>query len=311
MGRARRQLPLYEVLSSSPRRTGAGRPVPVRHDAAGAAPALPVEAKPAEAKPVEVKGDEASIALAPPSTPEPEIKPVAREPFRRKHAPASAAAATSAPASTTPQQADGEMIDGSLRLPASTLLILLAVVIAVVAVAWTIAFRMGAQTEAAKMGEQFPDAPSPDRLVSGPGDGRTGGSPSPDGNPGSAQPPSPAPQPKPAMPTPAAAGGDPRIPGSNYLYLGTLTERDATAGVTFLTQNGVPAFYVVDRSKGGANNPPCRIYAAEGVPSDRYRDSQRERDELVRKVEEIGRRWQRDHKGASDFRQPYWTLHKG
>lgn len=301
MGRARRQLPLYEVLSSSPRRTGVGRPVPVRHDAVGAAQAAPVEAQP-----VEVTVDEAPPVPAAPSAPEPEIKPVAREPFRRTHAPVSAPAPSSAP------PADGESTDGALRLPASTLLILLAVLIAVVAVAWTIAFRMGVQAEAAKKGEQFPDAPSPDQLVSGPASGQPSGSPSPNaGDGGAARPATPAPQPKPTPPTPAATGSDPRIPGYNYLYLGTLTERDATAGVTFLTQNGVPAFYVVDRSKGGANNPPCRIYAAEGVPSDRYRDSQRERDELVRKVEEVGRRWQRDHKGASDFRQPYWTLHKG
>lgn len=286
MGHARRQQPLYEVLSTSSRRPGFPRPVPIRT----AAPASDADKAHAEPKPEPEPAPEAR-------PPAPEVKVLNREPFRRTHAPAAAAepAEQHAPA-------ESPASDGALRLPASTMLILLAVLIGVVAVAWAIAYRMGVQAEAAKKGEQFPAAPGAG-LVTGPESG----------NP-PLQPPPPQPKPQPPAPQPQTGADptqDPRIPGYNYLYLGTLIERDAAAGVAFLTQNGVPAFYVVDRAKAGGNNRPCRVYAAQGIPSDRYREMQRERDELVRRVEEIGRRWQREQKGASDFRQPYWTLHKG
>lgn len=293
MGHARRQQPLYEVLSGSSRRPGFPRPVPIRRDPAHRE-APPAEAGPEPAAAATVEHD----ATAPAAAPAAELKVLGRNPFRRTHAP-SAAKPDTKPAST-----ETEPADGSLRLPASTMLIVLAVLIAVVAVTWTIAFRMGAQNEAAKMVGQFPAAPGTP-AVSGP---------EPRENP---TPPAPAPLPRPQPPEQKTAPGgfepgqDQRIPGHNYLYLGTLMERDAAAGTAFLTQNGVPAFYVVDRAKAGGNNRPCRMYAAMGVPSDRYSAMQRERDELVRKVEELGRRWQREHRGASDFRQPQWTLFKG
>ncbi|MBX3403924.1 MAG: hypothetical protein KF699_10990 [Phycisphaeraceae bacterium] len=293
MGHARRQQPLYEVLSGSSRRPGFPRPVPIRPDA-GNRGTTHAEAEPKSAAPATVEPDVPVPAAAPAA----ELKVLGRDLFKRTHAP------TSAKPAAKPANSDTEMADGSLRLPTSTMLIVLAVLIAVVAVTWSVAFRMGAQNEAAKMGEQFPEAPGTP-VVSGPQTSEN------------RPPPSPAPVPKPQPPEqkPAPAGPEPgqdqRIPGHNYLYLGTLMERDAAAGTAFLTQNGVPAFYVVDRVRAGGNNRPCRMYAAMGVPSDRYSAMQRERDELVRKVEELGRRWQREHKGASDFRQPQWTLFKG
>lgn len=292
MGHARRQQPLYEVLSGSSRRPGFPRPVPIRPDSGTHQTSHPeaVHEAPASAAVPEVP--------TPAAAPAAELKVLGRDPFRRTHAP------TPTKPAAKPANSDTEMADGSLRLPASTMLIVLAVLIAVVAVTWSVAFRMGAQNEAAKMGDQFPDAPGTP-VVSGPQPADIRPPPSPA--------PLPKPQPPEQKPAPASQepGQDQRIPGHNYLYLGTLMERDAAAGTAFLTQNGVPAFYVVDRIRAGGNNRPCRMYAAMGVPSDRYSAMQRERDELVRKVEELGRRWQREHKGASDFRQPQWTLFKG
>lgn len=185
----------------------------------------------------------------------------------------------------------------------------LGLLIIVFAVVWAVAFQMGQKKRDNDLGQWMPtDGTQPDGAGTTPVQPPAPIPARPDGSGNQPRKPEPA---KPD-PTPApAAGSDPRVPGLNYLYLGTLTLKDASAGVEFLKRNGVQAFYVVDRSRGGVNNPPCRIYASQGFPGGpRFRETERERNELVRRVEELGKKWQREEKGPSDFRQPYWTLHK-
>ena len=190
------------------------------------------------------------------------------------------------------------------------LMIGLGVLIVVIAAVWAVAFQMGQQKRDNEISQWQPPDPN-------------GTTPAGNGESPAPKPPAPVPnkpdgsgnspkKPDPVKPEPApAAGGDPRVPNFNYLYLGTLTLKDAAAGVDFLKRNGVQAFHVVDRSRGGGNNPPCRIYASQGFPGGpRFKETEAERNELIKRVEELGKKWQREEKGASDFRQPYWTLHK-
>jgi len=180
------------------------------------------------------------------------------------------------------------------------LMVGLGFLIVIIAIVWGVAFQSGQQNRDNELGE-LGTWKQPESGTAVPDSG------------GSAKPPAQAPRKtEPAKPADAPAGTDPRVAGFNYLYLGTLTLKDASAGVDFLKRNGVQAFHVVDRSRGGGNNPPCRIYASQGFAGGpRFKETEKDRNDLIRRVEELGKKWQREDKGASDFRQPYWTLHKG
>ncbi len=114
-------------------------------------------------------------------------------------------------------------------------------------------------------------------------------------------------------PTTPTIGADPRQPGLNYLELCTLTYRDGLAAVEFLGKNGlraglVPAQKAVDPAKAAANNGPHVVFILDGIPSDRFRASEKERAALIKRVEDVGRRFQREQRGASDFSRPAWRL---
>lgn len=101
----------------------------------------------------------------------------------------------------------------------------------------------------------------------------------------------------------------------NYLELCTLTYRDAVQAVEFLGANGLkagmaPAQKGVDPAKAAANNLPHVIFLADGVPSDRFRATEGERARLSARVEQVGRKFQKDLRGASDFSRPMWRLFK-
>lgn len=256
--------------------------------------------------------------LKPTLQPDPEVEPATEPdpqptmradptPSIRVHAPSRTPEHESEPVKTLPGEDDQPV-----RISSTMLMIALGVLIVIFAVVWAVAFQMGQQKRDNEIAQWQQ-----------PGEGST---PSPGGAGGTTPPPtppSPAPvkpegsgnqpkKPEPAKPAPTTDGlTDPRVPGFNYLYLGTLTLKDAAAGVDFLRRNSLQSFYLVDRSRVGGNNPPCRIYASQGFPGGpRFRETEKERNELVRRVEELGKKWQREEKGASDFRQPYWTLHK-
>jgi len=233
------------------------------------------------------------------------------QPAVRVHAPARA----HEPEHHETEAAPREEEVASFHISSMMLMVGLGVLIIVFATIWGIAFQMGQTKRDRELGD-LGGWKQPDGANAPGGSGTPGAASGPDTKP--APPVGPKPEgsgntpKKPDAPKPESpAGTDPRVPGFNYLYMGTLTLKDASSGVEFLKRNSLQAFYVVDRSRGGGNNPPCRIYASQGYPGGpRFKETEKERADLVRRVEELGKKWQREEKGASDFRQPYWTLHK-
>lgn len=102
---------------------------------------------------------------------------------------------------------------------------------------------------------------------------------------------------------------DPRVSGSNYLELATLSRDQADAAIQFLTSRGVPAIAVpVDSRAGGANNPArYRLVSMKlGIPSEQYRDTGAQRRAHEEEVKRLGAEWQTNG-GASNFAKPLWT----
>ncbi len=237
---------------------------------------------------------------------------VAPQPSSAPAAPAPASQASAAPTSGP---------GGAKRLivlnPAAVLLIVAGVLLLGFTV-WYMAFRMGensARGDKAKEREAtFPPPPVPDPLVAplpaGPGAG-----------PGIATGPGPGNQ-TPTGPRPEQPGevlADPRQPGTNYLHVDTLVWKDAERAVAFLTKGGIPAGAApsvkgrrsVDPKEARDKNLPHVIFVLEGIPSGQYKASEARRNELVERVRRLGKRWQTEEKGPSDFASPYWAKFDG
>ncbi len=285
MGRTRRQPPLYEVLSSPTRKLGGVGPV-----------------RPAAA-PVNVPVTEPK-----PAAPEPPPVPVAETPDPYTRRPIAAEVAPEVEPADAAVSADHQ-----IRISSTTVMIGIGVLIIVLAGVFVAGVKRGESTRNSQLGQWLPDdgaaladnttqpetRPTPPAPQPKPDDSRVTPNKAPD----------PA---KPVTPHQPDGAVDPRVPGLNYLYLGSVTQKDAVSAVNFLQRNGVQAFYVFDLKKPSGNNPPCRIYASKGFPGGAlYRESEKERNELVQRVEELGKQWQREEKGPIDFRQPLWTLYKG
>lgn len=102
---------------------------------------------------------------------------------------------------------------------------------------------------------------------------------------------------------------DPRIPGSNYLELATLTRDQAESAIRFLAARGVSAIGVpVESSAGSANNPTrYRLVSLKlSVPSDQFRESGARRRAHEEEIKRLGAEWQSEG-GASNFAKPQWT----
>lgn len=107
-----------------------------------------------------------------------------------------------------------------------------------------------------------------------------------------------------------AVDRDPRQEGFNYLELATLNLAQAEDAVAFLAGEGVEAIGVpeVDSRGGGANNPVrYRLVSIEvAIPSEQFRVMRAQRLDHEGLIQRLGRVWQKDHKGASDFGSPLW-----
>ncbi|MCA9278403.1 MAG: hypothetical protein H6815_07065 [Phycisphaeraceae bacterium] len=138
-------------------------------------------------------------------------------------------------------------------------------------------------------------------------------------NPSPAQPETTKPsenQPKPAEQQPIAPQApkhdvlkDTRITGLNYLRIvSSLTRDDAVAAAEFLTTNGVPAFAAVDPDHARGNNASswCVRTSKGFAGAPHWQESEQERRELKRRVAAIGQNWQQNHRGVSDFSQPFY-----
>lgn len=114
---------------------------------------------------------------------------------------------------------------------------------------------------------------------------------------------------------PPITGPDPREPANNYLEIVRLTWRDAEAAVRFLQANNVPATCVplggLDPATAQAKNAPHLVFVLDPIPSGQYRANEAKRNELIATVRRLGNRWQREEKGASNFREPLWVLYQG
>lgn len=134
--------------------------------------------------------------------------------------------------------------------------------------------------------------------------------------PGRTSTPNEAAKPQPRQPTappptttPPAPGSDPRQAGLNYLTLASQLDKEtATTAAAFLTENGCPAFAVaVDRSgRPVKNGSQFAVYAQRGFASEEFRAKESERQALVEQVRRLGKAWQKDHRGGTDFSQTFW-----
>lgn len=111
----------------------------------------------------------------------------------------------------------------------------------------------------------------------------------------------------------AGVGADPRESGPNYFALAVLPRGDAEAAIRFLGENGLEAIGVpVDAGQREGNNPGSagrfRVYALPGFAGDQLSSSAAQ--SLQAKVAKLGGIWQREHRGASDFRRPQWIKKK-
>ncbi|MCC6677676.1 MAG: hypothetical protein IT436_11075 [Phycisphaerales bacterium] len=103
---------------------------------------------------------------------------------------------------------------------------------------------------------------------------------------------------------------DPRQPGLNYLSLAILNAQDTQAAIAFLSQNGLETIGVplVDPKASKGNNPPLyQLVAVQGITSAEYRDRAPARATLEEAVERLGRAWQKDFKGTSNFAKHGWA----
>ncbi len=115
---------------------------------------------------------------------------------------------------------------------------------------------------------------------------------------------------------PPIVGPDLRKPGFNYLEVCLLTWRDAEPAVRFLQANGiraaaVPAAKGVDPGNPQPNNRFLIIVDQPFASGKEYRNSQAQRDALKAEIRRLGKKWQTEHRGASDFHEPEFRLQKG
>lgn len=100
---------------------------------------------------------------------------------------------------------------------------------------------------------------------------------------------------------------DPRELGLNYLVLATLTTEQTADAILFMYSNSVTVIGVpiVDSGASGANNPSRYTLYSLGVaiPGNQWSAMSNARSQHQRLIANLGARWQREHRGASDFSQ--------
>ncbi len=239
-----------------------------------------------------------------------------------------------------------EIVDGRVHAPVAYLYLTLAGVLAVFFIVWTAAYSLGRHDEragyrdrlAAERDEgplvsdplnQVADRGSPARSGSPPATDRpvTGGrtteptrqTPPPPReeprapvrtDPGAGQP-APAPGPTSVLTARGPVASDPREGGLNYLVIASsVVQEEALRVPGFLEEFGIPAIAVpnLDRSGRPANNPPrYTVVVLQGVPGNQFSARAEERRRLEQRIAQLGRVWQRERGGSTDFRDPLWS----
>lgn len=108
---------------------------------------------------------------------------------------------------------------------------------------------------------------------------------------------------------------DPREIGLNYLALATLSTEQAADAIAFMYSQGVRVIGVpeVDSSGSSANNPSrYRLYSlGVAIPGNQWSSMSAQRRQHQTLIADLGTRWQRDHRGGSDFSLTNWEKFEG
>ncbi len=115
------------------------------------------------------------------------------------------------------------------------------------------------------------------------------------------------PNPTPVAP-PSAPGTDPRVSGLNYYLLASGLDKDGAQKIAdFLTENGLQSAAAVDRKPTGSNNPGSYVvFVTRGIKPEEYKTRAAARTEVETQVSRLGKVWQKERKGKTDFSQAYW-----
>jgi len=239
----------------------------------------------------------------------PKATPAAEPPPRVEPTPSADKPADRAWASWNKQ---GSLFDlkRQVAVPMSAILVVIGVGILVLVLTWGIAYTVGGKRGEANItrdlggGGVKPESfPLNENLVQGsPKAPEARQQPLPERRP-------PVNPSTPAVNPPAGSGTVP-VAGVNYLLLASGMDKDgADKMASFLTQNGLPAAAVVDKPASGSNNRGSYIVlVTRGLTSEEYKQGDRypARAEVMSKVASLGKVWQKDHKGQTDFSQAYW-----
>ena len=249
-------------------------------------------------------------------------KPVIRLELKPESA-ASVTPARDEPVEPGPAWGTGVLGGSTVRVPVNAIYIASALLIILAMAGWVLGWQMG-QTragEGASEARTRPPVSEPAEL-------------------GASRPPAATPTRSGAEPlkaSPAAAGparvepasgsgltitakgmlqGDPREAGLNYLKLAQMTRAESERAVAFLSENGLEAFAVpVDRGGANTNNPdPSRaaywLFAGRGITTEEFSNRLTARTNTEAAVARLGLRWQKEHRGSSNFSKPGWEKQK-
>ena len=195
---------------------------------------------------------------------------------------------------------------------------LIVIAIALIVGAWTLGFRSGNQAGKEEMSQLVGDQPIVTPPLTHPAatelELNTPAEPATDNQPIA--------NPEPAQNTPSQANPsgimspsgflsqDPREHGLNYLVLATLNTEQAADAISFLYSNGITVIGVpvVDSRGSRANNPSRYTLYSLGVaiPGNQWSAMSQARMQHQQRIANLGARWQRERRGASDFSQTNW-----
>lgn len=214
---------------------------------------------------------------------------------------------------------------GEIRIPLSTAYIAIALLIGVLLLVWVVGHKVGylagkAEITRGLSGQDLTGMTITDPVREPGGGAARAPTQSPTQSPTPRVTEAPARVTLPDPTGPAAAVGeptiisprgflsaDPRVPETNYLVLATLDEASASDAVQFLAANGLESI-AVPTAPGSDRYRVVSLGLA--VPSGRYNQMGDQRRAHERLVADLGAKWLREQRGASDFSRPQWALYK-
>lgn len=215
--------------------------------------------------------------------------------------------------SAATMQEDPAQLEGGIHLSMSRVYLVIASFAVVMVIVWAAAYRMGTEFGKSQMDDLITKPlvlpPNDTTPIASNNSSNPVTTTNSDPLPSEAvtQPPrSPA---KPAQAVMTAQGyqeTDPRVPGSNYLQLATLSTEQAADAVIWMSEQGMPVIGVpvVDSSVRAGNNPSRYTLYSLGlaVPGGgQFRAMESQRNEHSRQIATLGAQWMKERRGGSDF----------